>query len=120
MKRFLIALSVFLVWSVFGLWVFSWIHPDDETAQLNTKPILDTKIDSLVTKKPIKVVDSLNKSSTKQESIKEVLETEKEPVGLQATNEEDDIIFSFSQGITIHKNKSEIEIPTAIIDINTS
>ncbi len=116
MKRFLIALSVFLVWSVFGLWVFSWIHPDDETAQLNTKPNLDTKIDSLATKKPIKVVDSPNKSSTKQESIKEILDTEIEPVGLQATNEEGDIIFSFSQGISILKNKSEVEIPIAIID----
>ena len=33
MKNFLTAFTVFMIWSVFGLWVYSWVRQESSTAK---------------------------------------------------------------------------------------
>ena len=37
MRNFLTAFSVFIIWSVFGLWIYSWIQPESVAA----KPLIE-------------------------------------------------------------------------------
>ena len=113
MKNFLIASSVFLVWSVFGLWIYSWLQPKSESAQLNTELIENNQLEeSNNNKVPTKIVvmDTLEKKTSEPKLSKE------EIIGLKATSESGDIIFQFSEGISMIKDEIEITIPTSIID----
>ena len=53
MKNFLTAFSVFIIWSVFGLWIYSWIQPESiaakplikiQTLKKNQKPVQEEKV----------------------------------------------------------------------------
>ncbi len=112
MKNFLIASAVFLVWSVFGLWIYTWLQPKSESAQLKTELVENNQIEvSINNKLPVKVVitDTLKKAT--ESTLKR-----EDNIGLKATNESGDIIFLFSEGISIIKNEIEINIPISIID----
>lgn len=113
MKNFLIASSVFLVWSLFGLWIYSWLQPKSESAQLNTDLIENNQLEeSNSNKLPLKslVEDTLVKK-TSEPKLNEV-----DIIGLKATNQSGDIIFLFSEGIAMIKDEIEITIPISIID----
>lgn len=113
MKNFLIASSVFLVWSIFGLWIYSWIQPKTESGQLNTELIETNQLEeSNNNKLPIKIVieDTLKKNTSEPNL------NEEDIIGLKATSESGDIIFLFSEGISMIKDEIEITIPTSIID----
>lgn len=108
MKSFLIAFVVFLVWSFFGLWLYSWLRPDAEKqlangnvkTEQNTVTSLDTIQDTPIVEAPL-----------------DTLSTETEgPVGLKAVNQLGDVIFRFSEGITITKNSPSLEIPGEAVD----
>ena len=46
MKNFLIAFTIFLVWSFFGLWLYSWFQSDTEITEANTGIAENINIDS--------------------------------------------------------------------------
>ena len=120
MKNFIIAFVVFLVWSVFGLWIYSWLQPETESAKLELEKVDNNQPDdSIIDKPPVKEIDStifqnINRDSI-AESDKHIKELKKNE-GLKATNDAGDIIFIFPKGISIKKNSTEIIIPSTIID----
>ncbi|MCH2488994.1 MAG: OmpA family protein [Flavobacteriales bacterium] len=119
MKNFLIAFIVFLVWSFFGLWLYSWLQPEDEIAVNNTVKIDEasdtiTKTDTelpLNTELPTEA--GLDKDSL---LLSEKIIDKEGHQGLKAVNEAGDIVLLFPKGITIYKNTDEISIPQEVID----
>jgi len=121
MKNFLIAFVVFMVWSIFGLWIYSWLQPKTDSAKLKPDIIENNQIEESISNKlPVKKIntDSILNNSKNSTPTKDTLSTLKnEPnIGLKATNNSGDIIFVFSEGITIKKNKIETIIPPSVID----
>ena len=123
MKNFLIAFTIFLVWSFFGLWLYSWFQSDTEITEANTGIAENINIDSsLIDTEEIKkqvedsiirknsLVDSINLKNQISEGLDSKL------IGLKGVNLEGDIIFLFAESISILENSSEIFIPETIID----
>ncbi len=116
MKNFIIAFLVFLVWSFFGLWLYTVLQPDN--------PALtgDSEVAANNTLETDKELESLeNMKETQTDSILITKAYEEEPVatstqGLKALSETGDIIFYFPEGFKIVKNSSRVEIPAGLID----
>ena len=120
MKNFLIAFTVFLVWSFFGLWFYSWFQNNDNTALSKTEIVNNahqnndntTKKNGLESKevqiKDSQVLDSI----PVLDSIND--KTEIETNGLKASNSEGDVIFFFNEGVSITQNSSEVFVPDSI------
>lgn len=115
MKNFIIAFLVFLIWSFFGLWLYSWLNPVKQTDKLSEiTPITSDEelpiigLDTM----DVTIVDTLNLS----ENIQSNQEVEPLPKGLRAINKEGDVIFLFSKGITIFKDTSIVDIPNEVLD----
>lgn len=127
MKNFLIAFSVFLVWSFFGLWLYSWFESEEkilnkasEIAENNvadsTKPTLenDEPIDIDFEEGSIISKDSLSTSEKVSEEI--ISEDIVVNYSFQALNEDGDIIFKFSEGTTFKKNSADVIVSKSAID----
>ena len=105
MKNFLTAFTVFIVWSVFGLWIYSWLLPE----KTSVKPEIKT------TASISEVVREENDNLIKSNSS-EIIKTEVKIIQLKATNANGDTIFLYNDGIGISKNKTEVFIPKKSID----
>jgi len=123
MKNFIIAFLVFLVWSFFGLWIYSWLQPETDSAKLETELTESNKISNSIKENSLKEkTDSISLKSFEKEkdtiieSLEPIIEEKENNIGLKATNEAGDIIFVFSEGISIKKNTLKITIPSTIID----
>ncbi|MCF6307324.1 MAG: OmpA family protein [Flavobacteriaceae bacterium] len=120
MKNFLTAFIVFMVWSVFGLWIYSWLLPENATAKTeikNTTPIPEIVNESK--QDPSKADTSVtNELENKMQVVLESsnIELKNENIQLKATNANGDIIFVFNEGIGILKDKTEVFIPKKSID----
>jgi len=120
MKNFLTALIIFMVWSVFGLWIYSWLLPKNFSAKTETILIRPTPIqitNDINTKKIIDTIE-FNLPIKKDEIELDTISTETKTValGLKASNENGDIIFLFDEGIQIYKNSELIEISETVVD----
>ena len=108
MKSFLIAFVVFLVWSFFGLWLYSWLQPDAQR--------------KIATGNNVTEKDTVTDSDTLQETllvdpVKDTTFVPSEgPVGLRALNQDGDVIFKFDSGIAINKNSPEVIIAPELVD----
>ena len=118
MKNFLTAFIVFMIWSLFGLWIYSWIQPEDMSANFEVDtPRKIIKTPSKLKEKMVK--ESIIDSSTleKKESIIELkkdsipFKTKIKTLDFKATNTQGDLIFLYPEGISISKNSLEINIP---------
>lgn len=125
MKNFLIAFLVFLIWSFFGLWLFSVLDPinkqtkpttevasslmNDTTEQIDDVPLLDDSLDVYGKEK-----DTLNLIENEEHSSDRI-DLNK---GLKAITPRNDIIFLFDKGIGFYKNSSEIILAEEIRDFN--
>lgn len=123
MKNFLIAFVVFLVWSFFGLWLYSWLQPvgKDEKHQdsIATNEVKDAALDI---NDRLELGDTISGINTALDTVT-LIENEDEPVsentlpaGLKATTPGGDLVFLFSEGIWIRKNTDQIEYSTNIAD----
>lgn len=123
MKNFLIAFVVFLVWSFFGLWLYSWLQPVDDS---------DRKKDSIanneITDANLDITDTLTREDSTAVYVAEkdtlnLLENEDDSAsegtiagGMKAITPNGDVIFLYKEGITIWKNTDQIEYPNTILD----
>jgi outer membrane protein OmpA-like peptidoglycan-associated protein len=122
MKNFLIAFLVFLIWSFFGLWLYSWLQPDSEELPKTTDVAIGngdengllTKVDTPTEITDIPII--IDKDSTQiAGSYKE--EFISAPVtGLRAVSETGDIIFLYPEGFKITKNSNLVDIPAKLVD----
>ena len=111
MKQFIIAFLIFLVWSFFGLWLYSTLVDSKEEVSLastetykeeDSIPAKEESMDSVV-------VDSSElKTETKINRIPED--------GFKAVTQTGDLVFLFDEGIGIRKNSANIEVPQASVD----
>lgn len=117
MKNFFIALLVFLIWSFFGLWLYSSYQSTKEVADLSTKTLDEAEpefvlnaVDSLDIKSEITDSIGTNNDFKDNSGFSNALE------GLKAMNLAGDVIFLFDEGIEIQKNNATIKVPESIID----
>ncbi|PHS64678.1 MAG: hypothetical protein COB12_07965 [Flavobacterium sp.] len=120
MKNFLTAFIVFMVWSVFGLWIYSWLLPGNATAKTEIKnttsiPEIVNESKQDLSKADTSVTDGLeNKMQVVLDPSN--IELKNENIQLKAINANSDIIFVFNEGIRILKDKTEVFIPKKSID----
>jgi hypothetical protein len=120
MKNFLTAFIVFMVWSVFGLWIYSWLLPENASAKAeieNTSSIPEILNEE---KESLPKIDSseIIKIDTNKQAVLDTSSTKSKvkSIQLKATNAGGDIIFIFNEGIGISKNKKQVFIPKKSID----
>jgi len=118
MKDFLIAFTLFLVWSFFGLWLYAWYQSDSKkniskiesvkniTLESTNVPLKNNEMDSLVKTEPLDNPQNESSIITETDNTK--------TVGLKGINSNGDIIFGYSEGISILENSSEIFIPETV------
>lgn len=106
MKNFLIAFAVFLIWSVFGIWLYSRLGP---------QPIaVATPIEEADVGDPDQQTDTtaekhiLPESADTNSLIKES--------AFKAVTPDNAIIFLFPEGISISKNSAEVFISKSVTD----
>ena len=121
MKGFLIAFTIFIVWSFFGLWLYSWFQTGAQITSSNIEIVENITADSsLMDTEEIEepseelVLDNIEDSINASKEVSDVVDIKLN--GLKGVNLEGDIIFLFAEGISIIKNSSEIFIPESIID----
>ena len=119
----MIAFLVFLVWSFFGIWLYSWLQPVENNS-MNKDSVATTKADDITLKLddplPIdestavieEIPDSLNLKENEDDLFTETTTT----IGLKATTSGNDLVFLFSEGITIYKNTNQLEYSNKISD----
>jgi len=123
MKSFLIAFVVFLVWSFFGLWLYSWLQPvnsaDRKNDSIATNEISEATLDM---NDPLNMEESTDILIASKDTIG-LSENEEDPIvdgtianGMKATAINGDVVFLYTEGITIWKNTNQIEYPNAILD----
>jgi len=110
MKNFLIAFSVFIIWSVFGLWLYSVISEKDHNNL--------GKADSTVrtSKSSTAATPATNNQETDTTIATSEFTNDSELSGLKAINSEGDIVFYFSEGMKINKNNPNVIIPASLQD----
>lgn len=123
MKNFLIAFLVFLVWSFFGLWLYSWLQPIDSNRQnkdtIATNESAEVRLDiddPLQLDDPINTIDKTKDTLGLIENVDDPAVDVEIPSGLKATTRDGDLVFLFSEGISIWKNTNQLEYPKSILD----
>lgn len=115
MKKFFIAFTIFIVWSVIGLGLYSWLksgfelkdnqHDSAEYSNDVKEKINESiKLDKTETA-PLTSIDSIDSNA-------EIIENGNiEDYELIAFTKDGDVIFKLIKGIIITKNSSELKIP---------
>ena len=122
MKNFLTAFSVFIIWSVFGLWIYSWIQPETIAAKTvieipalkkNQKPVQEQKV--IIESK---ILTPKNQNTTNEKVKKDTISSSilVENLKFNAKNSEGDIIFLYEEGISITKNIKDVFTPESSKD----
>jgi len=123
MKNFLIAFLVFLIWSFFGIWMYSLLQPVDNNP-INNETIATTKAKDVDLKMddplPIDDAEAVIGETPDSLSLKENnddLRTDTSgSFGLKATTPGNDLVFLYSEGITIWKNTDQLKYSNKILD----
>ena len=122
MKKFLIAFAVFLLWSLFGLWLYSWLQPNTDTAKVGGEIIDNTQNSDSLTESVSTIIDNdaVIPTIAIEDSLFVTQENHKEIAavasGLKGITHEGDVIFLYPEGITITKNSNALIIPPKTID----
>ena len=115
MRNFLIAFLVFLVWSFFGLWLYSWLNPEPNENQANNGLVENNeKVDSADTELPVMTDEPIDTLTIDEAYKTEFIDIP--ATGMRAVSEAGDIIFLYPEGFIIKKNSAEIVIPDEVVD----
>lgn len=113
MKNFLTAFFIFLIWSFFGLWVYSWVQEKDVAIKGVPEKHVKKVIDNLKNKDDFKntvqdsvITNSIDKDSTSSKTS--ALNT------LRIINENGEPVFLFSEAISTFKDSIVLIIPDTI------
>lgn len=111
MKNFFIAFLVFLVWSFFAIWLYSWLQPTLQNTPQQTSSVDTSQTNSEATFEPDETL-SQNDSIANTEA-NNVLVAED---GMNAISKDGDVIFSYKEGISFQKNSVAVRIEEPAID----
>lgn len=92
MRHFLVTLTIFLFWSLLGIWFFALINPNEATAATSNNP---PKIDKDI----IEVLPIIEDKKSKDGAV----------FGFQILDAEGESIYTDSEGFVIQKNASEVD-----------
>ena len=109
MKNFLIALSVFMVWAIFGLWLYSLLGEEErKTAFIknDSSKVVEEKLNTKIGKTSKQTIN--NNDSIANNSI-----DLSHNLGLTGTLNFSEVIFKYEEGIFSHFNSDKIIIPTS-------
>lgn len=118
MKNFGITFFIFLLWSFFALWLYSWLIPNNNIA-INKNNVANTSIvdDSYVVPKE-STKEATENPIDKSTQINEITPIENTKTntnsGLLVKNEYGDVVFNFEESISFIKNSSELNIPESL------
>lgn len=116
MKNFLIVFGVFLAWSFFALWLYSWLDPKEATA-INEKSVV-SEVENAEVNQETLLLDYKDEINTEETTPPASLLTENNDEnipfkGLKAIDKDGKELFNFSEGIKIHQNNSIVSMPIA-------
>jgi len=122
MKNFLIAFFTFVIWSLFALWVYFMMLPNEQEIAIskNVSPkevVINTSVATEISNvSPTKAIIQESKEPiTTQELIDtEVLPEPLPASGLTARGSDNNIVFVFEKGISFIKNTSNLNIPISL------
>jgi len=122
MKNFLIAFLVFLLWSFFAIWLYSWLEP---TLIGVAKPVVDSpmEITNTLQEEELPVLDEEKEENDNPTTVidtttilqSEVINREDE-YNFSGLTSGGEIIFLYPNGISIQKNETQLSIPAAVLD----
>lgn len=115
MKKFLIAFAVFLIWSFFGLWLYTWVYSTESTtAELNTNKI------SIIDTKNNPILDTVSATSEVEQKIKAAETDSGEDINtfsnLWIRDSKNHILFAYPEPLYATENTSVITIPETVSD----
>lgn len=113
MKQFIIAFLIFLIWSFFGLWLYSSLSSSENGEAIAVSNTSDKAADTIA-KQVVRDTLGLKDSLAVSEVEKEITPPLKE--GFKAVTENGDLVFFYDEGALIKKNTADLEIPEASID----
>jgi outer membrane protein OmpA-like peptidoglycan-associated protein len=113
MKGFLIAFTIFMVWSFFGLWIYSSFQTTAFASEVLEDELSISTISLSEESNKANIKDAVELSYPQKDTLsyrkKEKLN------GLTTLNDQGDTLFLFGQGVSIVKNSSELFIPESIL-----
>ncbi|MGV6828467.1 MAG: OmpA family protein [Flavobacteriales bacterium] len=113
MKNFLTAFIIFLIWSIFGLWIYSWIQNKD--IALSNKHVFK---DTITPIKQIKAKDTQYIKSIKKDTV-ENFKTIKSLKNLRILDEQGNVIHLFSQSVSAIRDSISLIIPDSLKIFNS-
>ena len=108
MKSFLLSFLVFLVWSFFAIWLYASFY----TSKKNTSLTINTTENQIIINKKDSI-QTLKEQKTKHEEKNETTPN----YNLIATNDKNEVLFGFKEGVIIKKNSDSISIPSSSIQL---
>lgn len=113
MKNFLIVFIVFLAWSIFAIWLYTWIEPAPTVAK-NTQTFSAQKNDTINrTELPpaafIEEPDTLSSGSIPSAVFEN--DDNLPHQGIKGIGKDGHELFNFAEGVEIHKNSATIYVP---------
>jgi len=121
MKNFLTAFLVFIVWSFFGLWLYSWLEPDSTISVAKTEITNTNLVDVSTTEDKLEQEELIpeeelvtppieNNTQVKTDSISE----ETSEKGLMAITQDGETVFRYAEGLNTTKNTTTINVPASV------
>lgn len=121
MKNFFTALLVFMVWSFFGLWLYSWLEPEPNTSVAKTELTNSNSVDvpsieNNEVRDDIFSEEELTTPPIENNSVKETVldHEEASEKGLRAITKTGETVFQYSEGLNIKKNTTKIDVPASV------
>lgn len=122
MKNFITALLVFLVWSFFGLWLYSWLDPSTKNIAAQVEKLSVVSEDGDLTIKADLKHNQEKETIYKNEIIQDstMISEIQPPImnieehGLKAITEDGDLVFHYKDGIEISKNSRRLNVPSKL------
>ena len=111
MKNLILAFFIFLVWTIFGLWIYSWLTTADSVAFVHNEMVDDFEVKSLN-----ETIDPIIETIKPIDSIKSPVIPEPLTIGLVARAVSNDTIFSFVDGISFKKDSVRVSVPDSSLD----
>jgi len=108
MKNFLIAFVVFVLWSFFALWLYSWLQPNamDQAVNAANQQTIEDRA-AIQNTQDQAVTDSVQ--NIEDRLLTETIENRTE--GLKAVGTDGKLIFLYPRGFSIEKSSPDVIIP---------
>jgi len=103
MKNFLVAFLIFVVWSIFGLWLYAIVRDSEENGVIQINNISEVKSENQINRNEI-IIDTSENSKVKKRNFT--------VVSLSG-----ELLYESDETFLIEKNNNKIILPTKLTDL---